>query len=187
MVTNLVLNALLIFILRIADVSIGTLRVNVLVRGFRGPAVALSFVESLIWLSATARVITELDNPYNILGFAAGYATGTLVGCIINDWLALGKTLMRVVIPAGQREVITALRDAGCTVTAMNAAGRDGDVSIAFSVIPKKRSRKLLEIIQETNPNAFVTFEEVRTADRALLPSGFPPRQAMWRALRPRV
>ena len=187
MVANLLLNAVLIFVLRIADVSVGTLRVNVLVRGFRGPAVALSFIESLIWLSATARVLTQLDNPYNVFAFAGGYATGTLVGCIINDWLALGKTLMRVVTPTNQQEVVSALRQAGCTVTAMDAAGRDGDVSIAFSVIPKKRSRAVLDVIQRTNPNAFVTFEEVRTAERALLPTGLPPRQAMWRSLRPRV
>lgn len=187
MTTTLVLNALLIFFLRIADVSVGTLRVNVLVRGFRGPAVALSFVEALIWLSATARVLTQLDNPFNIVAFAGGYATGTLVGCAINDWLALGKTLMRVVTPAGQADVVDALREAGCTVTAMNAKGRDGEVSIAFSVIPKKRSRKVLGIIQKANPGAFVTFEEVRTADRAILPANMPPRQMMWRSLRPRV
>lgn len=187
MLLTLILNALLIFVLRIADVSVGTLRVNVLVRGFRGPAVALSFVEALIWLSATARVLTQLDNPFNVVAFAGGYATGTLVGCAINDWLALGKTLMRVVSPTNQPEVVSALRDAGCTVTAMNAKGRDGEVSIAFSVIPKKRSGKLLGIIQNANPNAFVTFEEVRTADRAILPTSVPPRTAMWRALRPRV
>lgn len=187
MLATVGLNALLIFLLRIADVSVGTLRVNVLVRGYRGLAVALSFVECLIWLSATARVLTQLDNPVNILAFAGGYATGTFVGCLINDWLALGKTLMRVVTPTNHPEVATALREAGCTVTVMNAKGRDGEVSIAFSVIPKKRSRKILRVIQDANPNAFVTFEEVRTADRALLPASTAPRPILWRAMRPRV
>lgn len=187
MLSTLGFNALLIFVLRVADVSVGTLRVNVLVRGFRGLAVALSFVECLIWLSATARVITQLDNPFNVIAFAGGYATGTLVGCAINDWLALGKTLMRVVTPTNQPEVVSALRELGCTVTVMNAKGRDGEVSIAFSVIPKKRSRKILNAIQQVNPNVFVTFEEVRTADRAILPANVPPRPILWRALRPRV
>lgn len=187
MLTGLFFNALLIFVLRVADVAVGTLRVNVLVRGFRGLAVGLSFVECLIWLSATARVLTQLDDPLNIFAFAAGYATGTLLGCTINDWLALGKTMMRVVTPTNQPEVTSALREAGCTVTVMNAKGRDGEVSMAFSVIPKKRSRKLLDIIQKANPNAFVTFEEVRTADRAILPTNVPPRPILWRALRPRV
>jgi uncharacterized protein YebE (UPF0316 family) len=187
MLLTLGFNALLIFLLRVADVSVGTLRVNVLVRGYRGLAVALSFVECLIWLSATARVLTQLDNPANVVAFAAGYATGTLVGCTINDWLALGKTMMRVVTQTNQPEVASALREAGCTVTVMNAKGRDGEVSMAFSVIPKKRSRKLLDVIQAVNPNAFVTFEEVRTADRAILPANVPPRPILWRALRPRV
>lgn len=187
MLTTLGFNALLIFLLRVADVSVGTLRVNVLVRGYRGLAATLSFVECLIWLSATARVLTQLDNPFNVVAFAGGYATGTLVGCMINDWLALGKTLMRVVSPTNQPDVATALREAGCTVTVMNAKGRDGEVSIAFSVIAKKRSRKIVDVIQRINPSAFVTFEEVRTADRAILPTNVPPRPILWRALRPRV
>ncbi|MEB3231672.1 MAG: DUF5698 domain-containing protein [Leptolyngbyaceae bacterium] len=66
------LGALLIFCARLSDVTIGTLRISMLVRGYRTLAASLSFVESLLWLFATSKAIQGIDNPVKILAFGRG-------------------------------------------------------------------------------------------------------------------
>ncbi|MFC6618376.1 DUF2179 domain-containing protein [Deinococcus radiophilus] len=163
--TALLLNALMIFSLRIIDVSLGTLRIGMIVRGRRNLAAVLSFFESLIWLVAAAQVLGNLESPVQFVAYAGGYAAGTLVGAWIEQWLAVGKVVMRAFVPVNAPDVAAALRSAGYYVTALNGSGRDGDVRVLFSVIPRKQSSKVLRLIEEVYPKAFVTIEEVNTAD----------------------
>ncbi|GHG03911.1 hypothetical protein GCM10017783_15580 [Deinococcus piscis] len=161
----LLLNALMIFGLRILDVSLGTLRIGMIVRGRRNLAAVLSFFESLIWLTAAAQVLGNLESPVQFIAYAGGYAAGTLVGAWIEQWLAVGKVVLRAFVPVNAPDVAGALRSAGYYVTALNGSGRDGDVRILFSVIPRRASGKVLRLIEEVYPKAFVTIEEVSTAD----------------------
>lgn len=163
--TELLLSALLIFAMRIADVSIGTIRIGMLVRGYRGIAGVLSFFESLLWLFATAQVLTSLDNPVKFIAFASGYAAGTMLGSTIERWLAVGKGVVQIVAPHGSPEVAPVLREHGYYATVMNGEGREGGVRITYSVIPKKKQRKALDLIYKTNTKAFVTFQEINTAE----------------------
>ncbi len=171
MTITLLLSALLIFLMRITDVSIGTLRIIMLVRGKRREAGLLGFFESLVWLLAAGQVLTNLDSPLKIIAYAGGYATGTMFGSTIERWLAMGKTLMRIVAPVNSPQVAEALRNAGFYVTVVNAAGRDGEVRIAFSVIPRKRIPEALKLVSEINPRAFVTFEETTMAELRAAPA----------------
>lgn len=165
-ITSLVLAALLIFGLRIVDVSLGTLRIGFLVRGERRLAGLFGFFESLIWLIAAAQVLSNLDSPIKFIAYAGGYATGTMVGVSIERWLAIGETIMRVVAPIDSPSVEEALRAAGFYVTLLNARGRDGDVSVSFSVLPRKRIPEALAIVSTVNPRAFVTFEATTPTNR---------------------
>lgn len=158
-VLPLVLAALLIFCLRIIDVSLGTLRIGFLVRGERRLAGLFGFFESLVWLIAAAQVLSNLDSPLKFVAYAGGYAAGTMIGVSVERWLAIGETIMRVVAPVGTDSVEDALRDAGFYVTVLNARGRDGDVRVLFSVLPRKRIQEALRLVGEVNPAAFVTFE----------------------------
>jgi uncharacterized protein YebE (UPF0316 family) len=157
---DLVLSALTIFALRILDVSIGTLRIGMLVRGRRRLAGLFSFVESLIWLIAAAQVLSNLDNPIKFVAYAGGYAAGTMLGSTIERWMAMGSALLRVVSPVTGPSVAEALRQKGFYVTVVNAEGRDGDVMISFSVIPRKEAPEALAIIKDIAPEAFVTIED---------------------------
>lgn len=149
----------LIFGLRICDVSLGTLRIGFLVRGKRRLAGIFGFFESLVWLVAAAQVLNNLDSPFKFLAYAGGYAAGTMLGVSIERWLAMGDTLMRIVSPVGSPSVDEALRLAGFYVTVVNAKGRDGDVSIGFTVLPRRRMAEALKVVEATAPRAFVTFE----------------------------
>ncbi|MDQ3459844.1 MAG: DUF2179 domain-containing protein [Deinococcota bacterium] len=178
MTLALLLSALLIFAMRIADVSLGTMRIVMLVRGRRGLAGLLGFFESLIWLLAASQVIGNLDNPLKLVAYAGGYAAGTMLGATIERWIAMGQSLLRIVTPVATPPLAPALRKAGFYVTVVNAEGRDGDVQVSFSVIPRRRMHEVLEIVRRMNPKAFVTFEEVRSLNVG------PPQEALLRKSR---
>ncbi len=155
----LLASALLIFALRITDVSIGTLRITFLVRGQSGVAGALSFVESLIWLTAAAQVLTSLDSPLKFVAYAGGYAAGTMLGVSVERWIAVGEVLMRVVTPVDAPSAEHLLRQAGYGVTVVNGQGMRGDVRILFVVIPRRRTPDVMRIVKQVNPDAYITFE----------------------------
>lgn len=156
---GLALSALLIFSLRIVDVSLGTLRIGFLVRGQRRLAGLFGFFESLVWLIAAAQVLANLDSPIKFVAYAGGYATGTMLGVSIERWLAIGESIMRVVTPVDSPPVEDELRAAGYYVTLLNARGRDGDVRVSFSVIPRRKIPDVLKLLKRVSPSAFVTFE----------------------------
>lgn len=166
----LLLSALTIFGLRILDVSIGTLRIGMLVRGRRRLAGLFSFFESLIWLTAAAQVLTSIDSPIKFVAYAGGYATGTIVGATLERWLAVGNAIIRFIATPKAPNVAAALREAGYYVTVVNGSGRDGDVTIGFSVVPRKQVGEVVRLIQKINPQAHITLEETTMIQRLALP-----------------
>jgi uncharacterized protein YebE (UPF0316 family) len=164
---ELALTALVIFLLRIGDVSIASVRIVTLMRGRIGLASILGFFESLIWVSAAAIVFSNLDNPVRVVAFAAGFAAGTLLGGHIERWLAMGTAFIRIVAPVETPSVAHALREEGFAVTVINAEGRDGEVRVTFLVLPRRQAKLAMGIIHTTNPAAFVTIEDIRIAEVA--------------------
>ena len=159
--------ALLIFGLRVIDVSLGTLRIAMLVRGHQLLAGGLGFFESLVWLIAAADVLNNLDSPLKFIGYAGGYAAGTMLGTTIEKWMALGSVLVRIIEQVNEPDTVEPLRAAGYYATVMNARGRDGEVQIIFTVIPRRKQAEVLRIIQQHNPRAYVTFEQTSRASVA--------------------
>lgn len=162
---ELFLGSLLIFVLRIGDVSLASVRIVTLMRGRIGLAAILGFFESLFWVSAAAIVFTNLDHPIRIIAFAAGFATGTLLGGFVERWLAMGTALLRVIAPVNSPSLTAPLRAAGFQVTVLNAEGRDGEVRLNFMVLPRRRVKEALAIVHDVNPEAFITVEEIRIAE----------------------
>jgi len=163
---DLFLSALSIFLLRIGDVSISSVRIVTLMRGRIVIAAAMGFVESLFWVTAAAIVFSAgIHDPVRIIAFAAGFATGTLLGGYIERWLAMGTAFIRVVTPIDENPVADALRAQGYPVTVLNAEGRDGGVRVNFLVLPRRRVKDALGIISSASPTAFVTVEDIRIAE----------------------
>lgn len=158
---NLWLGALLIFALRILDVSLGTLRIGMLVRGKRTVAGVLSFFEAMTWLIAAAQVLSQLHSPVQFVAYAAGYAAGTMTGATLERWLAVGQVLMRVIVPVTAPDPQHELRQAGFTVTTLNASGRDGEVRLLFTILKRRRLKQAMKLVEQLSPGAFVTVEEV--------------------------
>ncbi len=156
----------LIFAARIGDVSLGTIRMVLVIANHRYLAALLGFFEVCIWALAVGGVIKFLDNPVALVSYAGGFAAGTLVGMIIEDRIALGYRVVQVISPNSDDCLSTRLREKGYRVTRLEGSGRDGPVEIAYTVIRRRKLRELIDLVNTTAPDAFVTIER---ADR---PSG---------------
>ena len=152
--------ALLIFGLRIVDVSLDTMRVLMAVRGKRLVAGVLGFFQAMIWIFAVGGAIRYLDSWMHILGYAAGYATGTFVGVTIEQAVAFGLSTVRIVSRHGGVEIAEALRERGYGVTEVPGFGRDGSVEIVQSVVQRAHLDEVMEIVDRYDPGAMVTVEE---------------------------
>ena len=172
------LTALLIFALRIVDVSIGTVRVIYTIRGQKLVSTGLGACESFIWIFAISRAFKYVDNPLSMAGWALGFATGTFVGIALDQWIGSGSILMRVISRNHAQRLRELLHGEGFGVTAIQGQGRDGDVLVIFVVAPRKRTNDLLELVQRIDPDAFITVEPVAKAIGGYVPH-FPAPASM--------
>lgn len=162
---------LLIFISRICDVSIGTVRIIYVSRGKRFLAPLLGFFEVSIWLIAISQIMQRLDNPLCFVAYAAGFAMGNYVGIRIEEKLAMGTLILRIFLATKDSTLKERLYEAGFGVTSIDAHGRNGDVEIVFSVIKRKDLQKAVHIIESCQYNAFYSVEEAKSVSKGIFPS----------------
>ena len=153
---------LLIFVARLTDVTIGTLRLIFTARGFRQIAPVLGFFEVLIWIVAMSQIMRYADNWPSYLAWAGGFAAGNYTGLKIEERLALGYLLLRVITALPADDLMEALRARGFGVTLLGARGSQGDVSVLFTLIKRKNLSDALALVHAHNPHAFYTIEDVR-------------------------
>ena len=155
---------LLIVVARIADVSMGTLRVAFIARGRKYFAAACGFVEVLIWISVVSRVLSGDRQFFTYVAYATGFACGTLVGMFIEEHLAVGWSLVRVITAKPVGELVRQLSGAGFGVTLQDAMGARGPVQVIVTLMPRKRLDEFQPLLREFDPAAFYTIEDVRHA-----------------------
>lgn len=170
-----ILGALLIFVLRVTDVSLGTLRVLYMVQGRMLVAAALGFLEAGIFIVAISRVFQHIDNPLNMLGYAAGFAVGTATGVTFEGLIASGFILIRIISRERSHQMPPVLRERGFGLTAVRGEGRDGERLVLFLVAPRRRGREALDVVRSIDPEAFVTVESVSRPIGGYLPTAVAP------------
>ncbi|MBN1497881.1 MAG: DUF2179 domain-containing protein [Spirochaetes bacterium] len=163
---------LYIFFARILDVSIGTIRIVLISRGYRYVAPLFGFFEILIWLTAISRALASLENVYSYLIYAAGFAAGNYVGMLIEEKLPFGFKSIRIITTKEISALPLLLREEGYGVTIVDGVGMKGPVTLIYSLVQKKNLKHFLEIVSIMEPKAFVTIEEVRA-----FKSGFVARK----------
>lgn len=174
---SLVIIPLLIFLARITDVSIGTVRIIVVSRGIRALAAILGFFEVMIWLLAIRQIMQNLNNPFNYIAYAAGFAMGNFTGISIERRLLVSNVMVRVITRKDASALTSFLRGNGYGVTTVDAQGMEGPVKMIFTVVNRKNLFEIVEAIKKFNPNAFYTIEEMKfAAERNLLPAETLPR-----------
>jgi uncharacterized protein YebE (UPF0316 family) len=167
--------ALLIFLMRIADVSIGTIRTIYTIRGRRGVAMCLGVIESGIWILAISKAVELMrHNPWAMVGWAFGFGAGTFVGITVEQWLAAGHILMRVISLEKACELRDALLGEDVGVTRLPGEGRNGEVNVLFVVAARRRGDQLIEKVQAIDPNAFITIDPINKAIGGYMPLPAP-------------
>jgi uncharacterized protein YebE (UPF0316 family) len=162
---------IIVFSARVVDVSLGTMRIIYTSRGKRNIASLLGFVEVFIWIVVVSQIIRNVQSLPAYIAYAAGFATGTFVGMKIEEGLALGTLVLRIILPQGGDEMAKSLREAGYGVTIVNGEGASGAVKLLYTVIKRKDLDKVAEIIHAITPTAFFSVEEVRLAEQGIFPS----------------
>jgi uncharacterized protein YebE (UPF0316 family) len=165
------LGAGVIFLLRVGDMSLDTLRVLFVMRGRKGLAWVLGFFQSLIFVLAISSVLSNLDNPINMVGYAAGFATGNVVGMLIEERLAIGHILLSIISSRRGAAIADRLRSEGYAVTEIPARGKDGMVTLLNCSVLRKNVEQVRRAINEVDETAFITADEIK-----------PVRHGFWRA-----
>jgi uncharacterized protein YebE (UPF0316 family) len=155
---------LLIFIARIGDVSINTIRIIYVLGGRRMTATLLGFAESFIWLMAIRQIFQHLDNWICYVAYPAGFAMGIFVGMIIEERIAYGKVIVRIITRKEINELLVFLNAQRFRFTRVNAEGPDGHENLVFTVLERDRLDDLLHKLREILPTAFYTVEKVNRA-----------------------
>jgi uncharacterized protein YebE (UPF0316 family) len=158
--------ALLIFVMRVVNMSLDTIRVMMVVRGRKGMAWVLGFIETVIYIFVLTTVIQDFDNILNIIAYAGGFATGNVVGMWIEDRLAIGHTHLRIISSTAGLAIAERLREEGYAVTEITGRGRDGVVTLLNASVLRKNKDKVCEIVQKVDEDAFITAEELRPIQR---------------------
>lgn len=154
-----------IFLARILDVSLGTIRIVMVARGFKFRAAALGFFEVLIWVIVVSEVLANLDHWVNFVAYAAGFAAGTFSGMLIEDRLKVGTIIVRIITPNDSRRLLEALREAGFILTVVSGrGGLGGPVSVIFTILRRRRFEEIVAIIERHDPKAFYSYEDVKYA-----------------------
>ncbi len=161
---------LLIFLARTTDVSVGTIRIIMVNKGLKWQSAALGFVEIMVWLIAITQALKNLNHIFNYFAYAGGFAMGNIVGLYLESKLAVGKRMLRIITQRDATALIQSLKSLGVGVTAVDAQGSTGKVQMIYSIIERKDYPKVVDLIQQFNPKAFYSVEDVRLANEGVFP-----------------
>jgi uncharacterized protein YebE (UPF0316 family) len=151
-----------IFLARIGDVSLSTLRTILVFRGHRYIAAGIGFFETLLWLAAAAKVLQNLDTWYLAVAYAAGFASGNIVGIWLESKLAMGVELVRAVSKNPSVDLAKRLNAQGYDVVQLAGSRSGGPVEVLLVVEKRRRIRNLLRFIDQVDPEAYCTVSDVK-------------------------
>ena len=164
-----ILIALLIFFVRVISTSLDTLRVIFTMRSSKFWVWMLGFINSVIWVLTFVFVLSDIDNIVNIIVYAAGFATGNVIGMWIEDKLAIGFAEVRVISSNWGAAILDSLRENDYAVTEILARGKDGTVSVITSSIRRSQIHDFEKLVRAIDADAFITTEDVIAVQRGFL------------------
>ncbi len=165
---------LFIFFARVADMSLATLRILMVFRGRSIIAALIGFIESSLYITALSQVVRHVDNPVNLLFYAAGFAVGTYMGGIIENFIALGYLNVQIISVEHQDRLQEVLRENGFGVTEVEGCGKDGMHNILYVLLKRRDLPRLMRLIEGEDKKAFITVMDTRK----IVGGFFPHRKA---------
>jgi uncharacterized protein YebE (UPF0316 family) len=163
---------LLIFSSRIFDVTLGTIRIVFVSKRLKYLAPFVGFFEVIVWLLAINTIISNLNNVVGYIAYGLGFAAGTYIGICIEEKLAVGNAVLRIITRMDAAELVENLRAKGYPVTKVIGQGKQGEVNIIFMVIRRCDYKEVISTLRQFNPKAFFTLEDVRLVSKGGFPFG---------------
>ena len=159
---------LLIFISRLGDVTMATLRHIFISKGLKKIVPILGFFEVLIWLIAMRQVFSHLDNVACFIAWAAGFSAGTYLGMYIEERLAIGTQIIRIITAEDITPLIDILKKRNQGITIVDGHGAVGPVKLIFTIVKRTNKAKVIELIRIYTPKAFYSIEDVKGSERGI-------------------
>ena len=154
---------LYIFFARIVDVSIGTIRIILISQGYRHIAPLLAFVEILIWLTAIGKALSNLNSIFSYFIYAGGFAAGNYIGMLLESKLSIGFQSIRIITSKKVTALPMILKEEGFDVSILNGKSNKGEIYIIYTVVRKRNVKKIVDITNSMEPNAYITIENVQS------------------------
>lgn len=164
----------LIFLARIIDVSLGTMRIIFVSKGNKVVAPLLGFFEVFVWIIAIGQIMGNLNNFVCYFAYALGFATGNYVGLRLEEHLAMGSILVRIITQKDANLLIKNLNSNNYGATMVEAEGSSGKVQLIYSIVKREYLHNVIAIIEEFNPKAFFTIEDIRKVNSGIFPASSP-------------
>ena len=174
-VLTYVILPILIFLARICDVSLGTIRVIFISKGIRYLAPIIGFFEVIIWLLAIGQIMNNLTNFVAYIAYGAGFAAGTYIGMVIEEKISLGLVSVRIITKKDPQELIQYLRLHNYGVTSLDGERGTGKVKMVFTIIKRQDLPHVVGIIKQFHPNAFYSVDDVKSVGEGVFPENRLP------------
>ncbi|HRF94030.1 MAG TPA: DUF5698 domain-containing protein [Aggregatilineales bacterium] len=172
MIADVIFTAVAIFVLRVINYAIGTVRMIAITRNLKLLAAILAAIEELVFAVVIAGVVSDLDNIINLTAYCAGAGVGSYVGMIIEARLVRGYMIVNVFANGDGEMIASKLREAGFGVTTTASHGRDGLVITLRTVLDKREMKRFNNLVTELKPDAFMVAEEARQVQRGWMGLG---------------
>ena len=158
-----------IFLAKIGEVSIGTLRIIFVAKNKKLLSGITGFFEALIWLIVIAKIFENVTNAASYLAYATGFATGVVVGIIVEEKLAMGTILIRIITRKEANELINYLQESNYKITYFRSkSNKNENTNIVYVIANRIDIKFLIKKIKVLNPKAFYTVEDIKFVSEKL-------------------
>lgn len=171
MSTMALVDALKMTSLALVSVGLWTLRVALTAKSRRLAGAAIAAVEASVFALVFASLVSDLDRPGRIIGYALGVAMGTLIGMTADKRMSPGQSALRIVVAGSGAPLLDALRGRGWPATGVPASGLQGQATMLMIAVDDSCLDSLMEDVRRLAPDAFWTVERLHLAS---LQSGSP-------------
>ena len=169
---------LIIFVAEVCVVTLCTVRIIFLSHRQKFLAMLLGVFEVSIWLFAIGKVMQNLSDPFCYIAFAGGFAIGNYLGVVIEQKLAIGNLVVRIITHKNGEDIVAHLKSANYGVTSLDAHGAKGPVQVILTVIPRKELSKVVGILKTCDESVFYSVDDLQSAAAGVFPDSRQHRRS---------
>jgi uncharacterized protein YebE (UPF0316 family) len=154
---------LIIFSVRIVDVTLGTISTVYVIRGRRIIGSIFGFVDLIIWFLIVRQALS-IDNAslWIAFAYAGGYAAGTYIGSWIEEKLAVGNSSIQIITKGERYDLVEEIRNHHFAVSSVVCQGKSGNNLLLIIKASRKRVKGLQKLVQKIAPDSFISISDVQ-------------------------